>query len=186
MHTVTCTMGMSLDGFVTGPDGGFDWAAPDDELFLAATDQVRQVSTYLLGRRLYEAMRYWDTADQDPSLDDARRAFAALWRGLPKVVFSRSLSHVDGARLATGGLAEEVERLRAEPGEGEIAVGGATLAADAAALGLLDEYCVRVYPVLVGGGAPLFPQQEQRTDLELLDSRTFPSRVVQLRYRVVR
>ena len=90
------------------------------------------------------------------------------------------------ARLASGGLAEEIERLRAEPGEGDIAIGGATLAAEAAALGLIDEYRARVYPVLVGGGIPFFPQRERRVDLELVETRTFSSRVVYLRYRVAR
>ena len=88
--------------------------------------------------------------------------------------------------MATGGLAQEIERLRAEPGEGDIAIGGATLAAEAAALGLIDEYRARVCPVLVGGGIPFFPQRERRVDLELVETRTFSSRVVYLRYRVAR
>jgi len=90
------------------------------------------------------------------------------------------------ARLASGGLAEEIERLRAEPGDGDIAIGGATLAAEAAALGLIDEYRAMVYPVLVGGGTPFFPRQERRVDLELVETRTYSSRVVYLRYRVAR
>src|SRR5215472_13136804 len=86
-------------------------------------------------------MLYWETADQDPSLDDAMLERAAIWKPLPKVVFSTTLSAVQGnARLASGGLAEEIERLRAEPAEGNIAIGGATLAAEAAALGLINEY----------------------------------------------
>ncbi|MER7594908.1 dihydrofolate reductase family protein, partial [Streptomyces hydrogenans] len=79
---------------------------------------------------------------------------------------------------------EEIERLRAEPGEGEIAIGGATLAAEAAEAGLIDEYRVMVYPVLVGGGIPYFPRHERRVDLALVETRTFPSNVVHLRYRV--
>jgi dihydrofolate reductase len=103
------------------------------------------------------------------------------------VVFSTTLSTVEGyARLASGGLAEEIERLRAELGEGETAIGGATLAAEAARLGLIDEYRVWIYPVLVGGGIPFFARHEQREDLELVESRTFNSRVVKLRYRVTR
>jgi dihydrofolate reductase len=90
------------------------------------------------------------------------------------------------ARLASGGLAEEIERLRGEPGDGEIAIGGATLAAEAAGLGLIDEYRTMVYPVLVGGGTPFFPQRERRVDLELVETRTFSSRFVYLRYRVAR
>ena len=103
------------------------------------------------------------------------------------MVFSTTLSAVQGnARLASGGLAEEIARLRAEPGEGDIAIGGATLAAAAAALDLIDEYRVRVYPVLVGGGIPYFPQGERKVDLELVETRTFSSQIVYLRYRVER
>jgi dihydrofolate reductase len=150
-------------------------------------DEIRAVGVHLMGRRLYETMLYWETADQDPSLGDAELEWAALWKPLPKVVFSTTLSAVEGnARLASGGLAEEIERLRAEPGDGEIAIGGATLAAEVAALGLIDEYRVMVYPVLVGGGIPFFPQRERRVDLELVETRTFSSRVVYHHYRVAR
>jgi dihydrofolate reductase len=194
-------MGVSLDGYIVGPDGDFDWTPPDEEVFRFAIDEIREVGVHLLGRRLYETMLYWETADQDPSLDDSIRdrlresgipmrsmlEWAAIWKPLPKVVFSTTLSAVQGnARLASGGLAEEIEQLRAEPREGHIAIGGATLAAEAAALGLIDEYRARVYPVLVGGGIPFFPQSERRVDLELLETRTFSSRVVYLRYRVAR
>lgn len=187
MRRVTYSMGVSLDGYIVGPDGGFDWAAPDAEVFRFHIDELRSTGAHLMGRRLYETMVYWETADQDPSLDADEREWTALWKPLPKVVFSTTLAAVEGnARLATGGLAEEVERLRAEPGDGDIAIGGATLAAEAAALGLIDEYRPVVYPVLVGGGIPYFPRHEQRADLELIESRTFGSRVVASRYRVVR
>jgi dihydrofolate reductase len=180
-------MGVSLDGFIVGPDGDFDWTVPDEEVFRFVTDEIREVGVHLMGRRLYETMLYWETVDQDRSLDASEREWAAIWRPLPKVVFSTTLSAVQGnARLASGGLAEEIERLRAEPGDGAIAIGGATLAAEAAALGLIDEYRPRVYPVLVGGGTPFFPQRERRVDLELVETRTFSSRVVYLRYRVTR
>lgn len=187
MRSVTYSMSVSLDGYIVGPDGGFDWTTPDAEVFRFWIDEIRGVGVHLLGRRLYETMLYWETADQDPSLDDAAREWAALWNPLPKVVFSTTLTTVQGsARLASGGLAEEIDRLRAEPGEGDIAIGGATLAAEAASLGLIDEYQLMVYPVLVGGGTPFFAQHERRVDLELVESRTFASRVVYLRHRVVR
>jgi dihydrofolate reductase len=180
-------MNVSLDGFIVGPRGDFDWAPPNDEVFRFVTDEIREVGVYLLGRRLYETMLYWETADQDPSLDDSKLEWAALWKRLPKVVFSTTLSAVQGnAGLASGGPAEEIERLRAEPKEGNIAIGGATLAVEAAALGLIDEYRARVCPVLVGGGIPFFPQRERRVDLELLETRTFSSGVVYLRYLVAR
>jgi dihydrofolate reductase len=140
-----------------------------------------------MGRRLYETMLYWETADQARTLDDAELEWAALWIPLPKVVFSTTLSAVQGnARLASGDVAEEIERLRSEPGEGEIAIGGATLAAEVAAHDLIDEYRVMVYPVLVGGGIPYFPRDQRRVDLELVETRTFSSGVVYLRYRVAR
>jgi dihydrofolate reductase len=187
MRSVTYSMSVSLDGYIVGPDGDFDWGVPDEEVFRFWIDEIRGVGVHLLGRRLYETMLYWETADQDPSLDDSMLEWAALWKPLPKVVFSTTLSAVPGtARLASGGLAEEIERLRAEPGEGDIAIGGATLAAEAAASGLIDEYRVMVYPVLVGGGIPFFPRRERRVDLELAETRTFGSRVVYLRYRVAR
>jgi len=187
MRSVTYSMGVSLDGYVVGPDGGFDWTVPDEETFRSHLDEIHGVGVQLMGRRLYETMLYWETADQDPSLDASELEWTSLWKPLPKVVFSSTLSTVEGtARLASGGLAEEIERLRAEPAESEIAIGGATLAAEAAALGLIDEYRLRVYPMLVGGGIPCFPQRERRVDLELVETRTFSSSVVYLRYRVAR
>jgi len=186
MRSVTYSMSVSLDGYIVGPDGDFDWTVPE-EVFRFHIDEIRQVGVHLLGRRLYETMLYWETADQVPSLDYPMHEWAATWRPLPKVVFSTTLSAVQGnARLASGDLAEEIERLRAEPGEGDIAIGGATLAAEAAALGLIDEYRAWVYPVLVGGGISFFPQRERRVDLELVETRTFSLRVVYLRYRVAR
>lgn len=186
MRSVTYSMGISLDGYIVGPDGTFDWTAPGGDIFQFWIDEIREVGVHLLGRRLYETMLYWETADQE-SLDDAEREWAALWNPLPKVVFSSTLSAVQGnAHLASGGVAEEIERLRAEPGQGDIAIGGATLAGQAAALGLIDEYRTMVYPVLVGGGIPYFPRDERRVDLELVETRTFSSNVVYLRYRVAR
>ncbi|MFJ4536836.1 dihydrofolate reductase family protein [Streptomyces tibetensis] len=187
MRSVTYSMSTSLDGYIVGPDGGFNWSVPDEEVFRFWIDEIRGVGVHLLGRRLYETMLYWETADQDQSLDDSQLEWTALWKPLPKVVFSRTLSTVQGnARLLSGGLAAEIERLRAEPVEGEVAIGGATLAAEAAASDLIDEYRTMVYPVLIGGGIPFFPQHERRVDLELVESRTFGSGVVYHRHRVVR
>ena len=187
MRSVTYSMGTSADGYIAGPDGQFGWTEPDPEVFRFWIDEIRDVDVHLMGRKLYETMLYWETADQDESLDEAELEWAALWNPLPKVVFSTTLSEVQGrARLASGGIGEEIERLRAEPGEGEIAIGGATLAAEAAALDLIDEYRVIVHPVLVGGGLAFFPQNERQVDLELVETRTFSSRFVYLRYRVAR
>jgi dihydrofolate reductase len=186
MRRVTYSMGVSIDGYIVGPDGGFDWPGNDEEVFRFVTDQIREVGVHLLGRRLYETMLYWETAEEDPSLDDSMREWAALWKALPKVVFSTTLTAVQGnARLASGGLEEEIERLRVA-GEGDIAIGGAALAIEAAGLDLIDEYRPKVYPVLVGGGIPYYPHGKRRVDLDLLETRSFNSNVVYLRYRVVR
>src|SRR3954468_13435790 len=165
MRRVTYSMGVSLDGYIVGPDGRFDWTDPSDEVFRFVTDEIRGVGVHLMGRRLYETMLYWETADQDPSLDESLLEWAGLWKPLPKVVFSTTLSAVEGnARLVSGDLAGEIERLRAEPG-GDIAIGGATLAGEGAELDLIDEYRVRVHPLLVGGGLSYFPLRERRVDL---------------------
>ncbi|GAA4974710.1 dihydrofolate reductase family protein [Yinghuangia aomiensis] len=184
---VTYSMAMSLDGYVVGPDGDFRWTTPSDEIFRHSIAEIRDVGVHLMGRRLYETMLYWETADQDPSLDADRLTWAALWKAVPKVVFSRTLSTVEGnARLASGSLAEEIAKLRVEPAAGSIAIGGATLATQAAELDLIDEYLVRVFPVLLGGGQPYFARDERRVDLELVESRTFESGALFLHHRVVR
>jgi hypothetical protein len=100
MRSVTYSMSVSLDGYIVGPDGNFDWTMPE-EVFRFWIDEIRGVGVHMLGRRLYETMLYWETADQDPSLDAAELEWAALWKPLPKVVFSTTLSAVQGnARLA--------------------------------------------------------------------------------------
>jgi dihydrofolate reductase len=187
MRRVTYAMGGSLDGYIVGPGGEITGSAPDEEVWRLVKEEIRGVGVHLMGRRLYETMLYWETAGQDASLDDEEIEWIQLWNPLPKVVFSSTLTAVQGnARLASGGLAEEIARLRAEPGDGDIAIGGATLAAEAAALDLIDEYRFRIYPELVGGGIPYFPGGDRRVDLELVETRTFSSSVVYLRYRVAR
>src|SRR5689334_12548221 len=105
---VTYSLGVSLDGYIVGPDGTFDWTAPDSELFQFATDQIRDVGVHVMGRRLYEAMLYWETPEHQATFDEAQQEWAALWNPLPKLVFSRTLSQVKGAaRLAQGSLREE-------------------------------------------------------------------------------
>ena len=173
--------GVSADGYIVGPDGKFDWSMPDEELHRFHNEQTRALAGHLLGRRLYETMVYWETADKDPS--DIAREFALIWQALPKVVFSRTLDSVEGANttLARDDLRAELTSLQ-ESVRGDVAVGGAELAAEAARLDLIDEYRVFFYPVAVGGGIPFFPR-DHRVDMELVETRTFSSRVVYLRYR---
>jgi dihydrofolate reductase len=186
MPKVIYSMSASLDGFIAGPDGSFDWSAPDEELHRFHNRRVQELGAQLLGRRLYETMVYWETAHEDPSAGDVTIEFARIWQALPRVVFSSTLDSVEGnARLATGGPAEEVARLKAEV-DGDIGVGGATLAAAFAELDLIDEYELFLCPVIVGGGTPFFPPLTKPLDLELIETKTFGSRVVCLRYARVR
>jgi len=177
------SMSVSADGFIEGPDGDFDWGAPDEELFRFHTDRVRRLGAHLCGRRLYETMLYWETADQDPAIEPDRREFAEIWQRLPKVVFSTTLESVEGnARLARDSVTEEVRRLR-EQVDGDLEVGGAALAANCIELDLVDEYHLFVHPVIVGGGKPFFPPTQASLELELVETRTFASRVVLLHYQ---
>jgi dihydrofolate reductase len=185
MRKVIYSMSVSLDGYTAGRDGKFDWSAPDEELHRFHNEQIRELGGHLLGRRLYETMVYWETADQDPSLSDYALEFARIWQGLPKVVFSTTLESVEGkARVVRDGVADEVARLKEQPAK-DLAVGGPGLASTLIELGLVDEYRPFIYPVVVGGGTPFFPSVEATINLELIETRTFSSRVVYLRYRRV-
>jgi dihydrofolate reductase len=183
MRKLIYSMGVSLDGYIVGADGKFDWAAPDEELHRFHNEQTRELGAHLCGRRLYETMVYWETADENPSIGEPELEFAHIWQSLPKIVFSKTLEKVEGnARLATDGVAEEVAKLKEQPGK-DLAVGGAGLASTCAKLGLIDEYGLFVSPVVLGGGKPFFPALDDSIDLELVETRTFGSRVVYLRYR---
>jgi dihydrofolate reductase len=175
---------VSLDGFIAGPDGAIDWSVPDEELFRFHHQHVQEIGMQLCGRRLYETMVYWETAEQGP-LDADEVEFARTWKALPKVVFSTTLQSVVGnTRLASDGVGEEVLKLKEQPGK-DIAVGGAGLATTCMELGLIDEWRLFVSPVLLGGGTPYFPALERPINLELVETRTFGSRVVYMRYRRV-
>jgi dihydrofolate reductase len=176
------SMGVSLDGFIAGPGGAIDWSAPDEELHRFHNQQARELGAHLCGRRLYETMVYWETADQNPSAPEHELEFARIWKDLPKIVFSTTLEKVEGnSRLVRDGVADEVAKLKAQPGK-DLAVGGAGLASSLIELGLVDEYQLFVSPVVLGGGTRYFPSLAERIDLELVETRTFGSRVVFLRF----
>lgn len=182
MRRLIYSMTMSLDGFIAGPDGAIDWSAPDEELFRFHTERVRETGVQLCGRRLYEAMLYWETAPE-ASLSEDHVAFARLWKALPKIVFSTKLTSVVGnTRLASESVGEEIARLREQPGR-DIAVGGAGLASECMRLGLIDEWRVCISPVLLGGGTPYIPPLAERISLELVETETFADRVAHMRYR---
>jgi dihydrofolate reductase len=183
MRDLIFSMGVSLDGFIAGPNGEIDWGAPDEELHRFHNEQTREIGAHFCGRRLYEEMLPWETAGQSPSAGEAQVEFAQLWQGIPKIVFSRTLERVEGnARLATGGVAEEVAELKRQPGK-DLAVGGAGLAAACTELDLVNEYRLFLSPVVLGGGTPYFPPLDEKIELELVETRTFGRGVVYLRYR---
>lgn len=179
------SMGVSLDGFIAGRDGEIDWSAPDEELHRFHNQQTREVGAHFCGRRLYEVMLYWETVEENPSAPEHELEFARIWKDMPKIVFSKTLEKIEGnARLVRDGVAEEVVKLKEQPGK-DLAVGGAGLASTFIKLGLIDEYRLFVSPLILGGGTPYFPALEERIDLELVETRTFSSRVVYVRYRCV-
>jgi dihydrofolate reductase len=186
MLPVIYSMSVSLDGFIAGPGGDIGWTAPDAEQFRFHIEQTRHIAAHLCGRGLYQEMLVWETAEQTMS-GEAELEFARIWRPIPKVVFSRTLDSVAGnARLATGDIAAEVARLRDQPSEGVVSIGGAGLAAAAIAEDLIDEYRQFVNPVILGGGTPYFTPLAKPLDLRLTESRTFSAGVVYLRYQRTR
>lgn len=175
----------SLDEYVEDRDGGFAWAAPDDEVFAFVTEMERPIGTYLYGRRMYETMLYWETASLGPEEPAVSRDWTEVWRAADKIVYSRTLQTVSSARTRIerefeAGRVEQIKQ-RSAP---DMTVGGAELAAHALRADLVDECHLFLTPVLVGGGKRALPDGV-RTRLELLDERRFQSGVVYVRYRVV-
>ena len=179
------SMSVSVDGFIADREGAFGWTAPDEELFRFHLAEVRKLGGFLIGRRLYETMLVWET---DPSLRDNElgAAFADVWCAIPKTVFSRTLDSVQGnARLAEGSVAEEVAAAL-EATDKDVEIGGAGLAAAAIELGLVDELRMFRNPIVVGGGTPYLPPVTKDVRLDLIETRTFGSRVIYERYQRVR
>jgi dihydrofolate reductase len=175
------SMSVSVDGFIADRDGSFEWTAPSEELFRFHLAQIGELGGFLLGRRLYETMLVWET---DPSMRESEldAAFADAWCAIPKVVFSRTLDSVQGnARLAEASVAEEAASAL-DATDKDVAIGGAGLAAAAIELGLVDELRMFRYPVVVGGGTPFLPPVTEDVALDLIETRTFGSRVIYERY----
>jgi dihydrofolate reductase len=183
MRTLIYSMSVSLDGFIAGPSGDISWTAPDAEQMRFHLDQIRDVTAELMGRGLYQDMLVWE-GDEGIPTDPESKEWGPIWRAIPKIVFSTTLQQVRGnARLATADVATEVAKLKEQPGEGIVSVGGAGLAASLINLDLIDEYRMLVRPVVIGSGTPYFPPLPKQVALELIETRTFSSGVVYLRYR---
>ena len=175
------SMSVSVDGFICDRNGDFDWSVPGEEQFRFHIEEARQIGAFLCGRRLYEIMRPWET---DPSLraSELRAQFADVWCAIPKVVFSRTLDSVQGnARLAEASLAEEAAAA-IDATDKDVGIGGAGLAAQAIEFGLVDELRMFRIPVVIGGGTPFLPPVTDDIALDLIETRTFGSRVICERY----
>ncbi len=184
MSQIIYSLSVSLDGYIETPHRALDWVMVDEALHTFFNDQAREMTAFLYGRRMYEIMaEYWPTADKDPSAPAYVVDFAHIWQEKPKVVFSKTLDEVGwNGRVVRDNLAEEIARLKAYPGA-YMGVGGATLAATLIKMGLVDEFHLLVHPVVLGGGTPYFPPLANKMDLHLVETRTFDSGVVYLRYR---
>ena len=173
---------MSLDGYTADADGRIEWAAPDEEVHAFVNELERPVGTYLYGRRMYETMRYWETAhtlaDQSPASLD----FARIWQAADKIVYSTTLQSADTARTRIERDLDpaQVRKLK-ETASRDLTVGGPHLAAQAMAAGLVDEYQFFLVPVVVGGGTRALPDQV-RLDLTLAEEHKFGSGTVYLCY----
>jgi dihydrofolate reductase len=173
----------SADGYVEDAAGSFDWAAPDEELHRYVNDLERPVGTYLYGRRMYETMRYWETAHTVPGPPPSVREFAGIWQAAEKIVFSKTLQSVPSARTRVErNFDPDMIRQLKSATKRDMTVGGADLGGQAIKAGLVDELQLFLVPVLVGGGKPALPNGV-RSDLELLDTQRFASGAVYLRYR---
>ena len=174
----------SLDGYDADRDGNFEWAAPDEKVHAFVNDLERKVGTYLYGRRMYEVMRYWETAHAVTDLPPVEQDYAQIWRAADKAVYSRTLETVSSARtrIERNFDPEAVRQMKAQA-ERDISVGGPDLAAQALQAGLVDECHLFVTPIVVGGGKRSLPGNV-RLELELLDERTFEGGVVHLHYSI--
>jgi dihydrofolate reductase len=182
MGRIVLLMSISLDGFFEGPGGALDWQRVDDELHRHFNERIARMSAFLNGRVLFERMAaFWPTADQDPASTPLMAEYARIWRDMPKYVFSRALQHADwNATLVRDVVPAEIRAL-ADRSPGDLALGGANLAATFLRHELVDEFRIYVHPVVIGRGRPLF-SPDARLKLRLLETQTFGNGVVLVRY----
>lgn len=173
----------SLDGYIEDADGSFTWAEPYPDLLAHVNALVRPIGTYLYGRRMYETMVFWETVEVE-ALDPGSRDFTGIWRQADKIVYSRTLQNRSSSdtQIVREFDADAVRKLK-ESSARDITVGGADLARQAMAAGLVDECHLFLHPIIVGGGKSALPDGV-RIDLELLEQRRFSHGVVYLHYGV--
>ncbi|HEY0125587.1 MAG TPA: dihydrofolate reductase family protein [Blastococcus sp.] len=183
MGKLIYSMITSLDGYAKAAEGDLGFGAEDEEVHTFIGDVFRSVGTYLYGRRMYETMVFWETADAEPDAPPFIRQYARDWQAAEKIVYSTTLDSVSSARTRIERTfdPEEVRRLKAES-DSDLTVDGPDLAGQAIAAGLVDEYHLFMTTSVVGGGTRFFPDGV-RLDLELVEERAFGSGVIHARYR---
>jgi dihydrofolate reductase len=184
MRKIVVMMSVSVDGFFEGPNRELDWHLVDEELHTHFNEQLGEMGAFLDGRVTYELMAgFWPAADRDPSSTPPMVEFARIWREMPKIVYSRTLERADwNTTVVRDVVPEEVMALKAQPG-GDMALGGADLAATFIRHDLVDEFRLYVHPVVLGRGRPLFRPSDVPIALRLAESRVFGTGVVMLHYQ---
>ena len=183
MRKVVASPFTSLDGFMSGPQGEIEWNSPyfDEEMASFVKDILEGLDTLLFGRVTYEWFaQFWpnEGVQQDPG-------HAGLMNSLPKIVFSKTLEKAEwnNSRIVRDHVVEEMNRLKQQEGKHMVIDGSPTLIHSFTSLGLIDEFLIRLHPVTLGRGVPLF---EQAVKLSLLEARPLRSGVVILRYQVLK
>jgi dihydrofolate reductase len=187
VRKVILQIDVTLDGFVAGPNGETDWVTEDAEMNQDAYDLLTTADTILLGRVAYQMfVSYWPFVDLNGSNIESK--IAHQLNQATKIVFSRTLEKVewgnwDNARLVKGNIAEEITNLKSLPGKNLLLYAGAEIAATFIRLGLIDEYRLRIHPVVVGGGKPLFKDLTAGFHLNLVKAKAYKNGAVLLEYR---
>ena len=178
---IVLDLAVSLDGFIEGINGEIDWCIMDEDMnFIEFLDSV---DTIFYGRKSYDL---WGKYALDNDASDMDREMWQKVHSKKKVVFSKSLTNIDNAKVINSNIVEEVNKIKNEPGKDIWLYGGASLITTFINLGLVDEYRLSIHPVVLGGGKPLFVNIKERQELKLVNTRTFSSGVVQLCYQTIR
>lgn len=175
----------SLDGYIADAKGHFDWSAPDEEVHGFINNLERGIGTYLYGRKMYEIMRFWEPLYGVPGQLKITEEYAEVWHSAKKIVFSSTLSEpltTAQTTLYRDFTPAKIQKLK-DTEVADISVGGALLASQAFAAGLVDELNLFLSPVIIGSGTKGLPTGD-KIQLELMGQRNFSNGVVHLQYRV--